>query len=126
MFKLLLISSALVALTYARNYPSDVDATILKSTSDVNPDGSYQYGYATSNGIQAEESGVGGLHATGSYGYYSPEGQPIQVSYTVDENGYHPVGDHLPTPPPIPDYILRSLAYTEAHPFPRVPYYGRQ
>lgn len=86
----------------------------------MNPDGSYNYAYETSNRIRAQESGVGGSHAVGSYSYTSPEGQPIQLIYTADENGYQPKGDHLPTPPPIPDYILKALAYIEAHPFEKI------
>lgn len=38
-----------------------------------------------------------------SYSYYSPEGELISVTYTADENGFQPQGDHLPTPPPIPE-----------------------
>lgn len=48
----------------------------------------------------------------GSYSYTSPEGQVITVNYVADENGFHPTGDHLPTPPPIPDAILKSLQQT--------------
>ncbi|XP_054733476.1 pupal cuticle protein Edg-78E-like [Anastrepha obliqua] len=120
MFKALLIVTTLFALAYAGGDPADVHATILRYDNEVRPDGSYNYAYETSNRIQAEESGVGAAYATGSYSYISPEGQPIQVSYTADENGYQPKGAHLPTPPPIPDYILRSLAYIEAHPFEKV------
>lgn len=48
--------------------------------------------------------------------YTSPEGIPIETSYVADENGYQPQGAHLPTPPPIPEAILRSLEYNAAHP----------
>ncbi|TDG53168.1 hypothetical protein AWZ03_000711 [Drosophila navojoa] len=96
------------------------DAVITKYGSQINLDGSYSYEYGTSNNIQAQEAGVGGSYAAGSVQYTAPDGQPIQLQYTADENGYQPRGDHLPTPPPIPVYILRALEYIESHPFTRV------
>lgn len=47
---------------------------------------------------------------TGSYSYPSPDGTIITVTYVADENGFQPLGDHLPTPPPIPQEIVSSLA----------------
>ncbi|KAJ8954442.1 hypothetical protein NQ318_011118 [Aromia moschata] len=80
-----------------------------------------EHRYDTENGITAEEHGeqrpVGnnlGTIAQGYYRYTSPEGVPVGVDYTADENGYHPVGSHLPTPPPIPEAILRSIAFIQA------------
>lgn len=49
----------------------------------------------------------GAQQADGSFSYTAPDGQRISVQYVADENGFRPVGAHLPTPPPIPDAILR-------------------
>ncbi|KAI8040867.1 hypothetical protein M5D96_006810 [Drosophila gunungcola] len=87
---------------------------IIKLESKVNTDGSYK----TGNGIKAEEMGylknpgVKGAEAQtaeGSFSYTSPEGQEISLTYTADENGFQPQGDHLPTPPPIPVEIQEAL-----------------
>ncbi|CAG7823674.1 unnamed protein product [Allacma fusca] len=48
--------------------------------------------------------------SSGTISWTSPEGTNFSLSYTADENGFHPVGDHLPTPPPTPEAILKSLA----------------
>ncbi|KAJ8947813.1 hypothetical protein NQ314_008536 [Rhamnusium bicolor] len=85
--------------------------------------------YDTENGISAQESGqqkaIGpdaGTAAQGSYQYTSPEGVPVQIQYIADENGFQPVGNVLPTPPPIPEAILKSLQYNAAHPEPEPSY----
>lgn len=98
---------------------SEAAAEIRSAASDVAPDGSYQYAYETSNGIAAQESGVGGVQASGAASHTSPEGIPISLTYTADADGFHPAGAHLPippTPPPIPAAILRSLEWNAAHP----------
>ncbi|XP_050301291.1 pupal cuticle protein 20-like [Anthonomus grandis grandis] len=85
---------------------------ILKLAADNNGDGTYRYQYETGNSISAEEQGEArgqGTKAHGSYSYTSPEGEVVSISYTADENGYNPQGSHIPTPPPIPEAILKSL-----------------
>ncbi|XP_023311143.1 endocuticle structural glycoprotein SgAbd-8-like [Anoplophora glabripennis] len=79
--------------------------------------------YDTENGISTQESGnlvVAGsgsaIAAAGSYQYTSPEGVPVQVSYLADTNGFQPSGNVLPTSPPIPPAIQRSLDYIAVHP----------
>ncbi|XP_017860629.1 PREDICTED: pupal cuticle protein Edg-78E-like [Drosophila arizonae] len=113
MFRFLLVASALIACAYA---VSDESYAVGNSRSEINPDGSYSYSYETSNGISGQEQGVGGQGASGSNSYISPEGQQVQLSYIADENGYQPQGSHLPTPPPIPEAILRGLEYIRTHP----------
>lgn len=44
-----------------------------------------------------------------SYQYYAPEGELIQLKYIADEKGFQPEGEHLPTPPPIPEAIQKAL-----------------
>lgn len=66
---------------YARSDESV--APVLRSISDISPDGTYQYSYETGNGITGEESGLGGVRATGSNSYTAPDGTPIQLTYTA-------------------------------------------
>ena len=95
-----------------------------QSQDGPNPDGSYSWSYETGNGIQAQEQGElknagtenEGMSAQGSFSYTADDGTPIQLTYIADENGFQPQGAHLPTPPPIPEEILRALEYIQAHP----------
>lgn len=102
-----------VALTAATN-----DDTITKFASQVNTDGTYGFDVEQSSGLQFKEVGYGGHYAKGSYQYISPEGQEISVVYTADDTGFHPESDSIPTPPPIPAYILKALDYIRDHPTP--------
>ncbi|CAB3255818.1 unnamed protein product [Arctia plantaginis] len=86
------------------------NAAILRQ--DNSNDGeTYSYTYETENGIFAEENGVAtnGVQAQGGYTYTGDDGNVYTVRYTADENGFVPQGDHLPTPPPIPEEILKAL-----------------
>lgn len=71
-----------------------------------------RYNYETGNSITAEEQGEArgdGTRAHGSYSYTAPDGQHVSVTYTADENGFVAQGSHIPTPPPVPEAILKSL-----------------
>ncbi|XP_048482663.1 pupal cuticle protein 20 [Plutella xylostella] len=97
-----------------------------------NGDGSYRYRYDTPTGISAHESGSpravargaagagaaagAAVTAEGGYSYTAPDGQQISLTYTADEAGFHPAGAHLPTPPPIPDAILKSIEFNKRNP----------
>ncbi|KAL0870112.1 hypothetical protein ABMA27_006268 [Loxostege sticticalis] len=89
---------------------ADANAQILKLNSEVTAEG-FSYDFETSNGIRADASGVAtnGVQSQGSFAYKGDDGQDYSITYTADENGYQPQGAHLPTPPPIPEAILKSL-----------------
>ncbi|KAL5287641.1 Pcp family protein [Megaselia abdita] len=88
------------------------DIQVLRQDSDIQADGHYSYQYELGNGISASESGLGGQNVQGNYQYTSPEGEPIAITYTADENGYQAHGSHVPE---IPSYILKSLEYIRTH-----------
>lgn len=89
---------------------TDRTAYILRYENVITPEG-FSYSYDTSNGIHADESGTAGngVKAKGSYSYTGDDGKVYTIKYTADENGFRPVGDHLPTPPPIPIEIQAAL-----------------
>jgi len=109
---------ALIAFAYADNIDKNAEIRSFKNDA-ADAEGQYQYAYETSNGIQFQEAGSQ-AGVRGALNYVSPEGERIALSYTADEEGYHPVGDHLPTPPPIPAYVLRAIEYIRAHPPPQL------
>ncbi|XP_068146824.1 cuticle protein CP14.6 [Drosophila tropicalis] len=88
---------------------ADANAVILKQNFDLNPDGSYQHNYETSNGIRADESGylknpgtqVEAQVMQGSYSYTGPDNVVYTITYIADENGFRAEGAHIPTPPPV-------------------------
>ncbi|XP_060805747.1 endocuticle structural glycoprotein SgAbd-3-like [Amyelois transitella] len=83
----------------------------------------YHYAYETSDGTKVEQDGrvipgpvpeEGSLQVAGSYSYIGDDGQTYSVTYVADENGFRAEGAHLPTPPPIPEAILKSLQLTDS------------
>ncbi|XP_046393432.1 pupal cuticle protein 20-like [Ischnura elegans] len=76
---------------------------------DVRDDaGQFSLRYITGDGTTVTE--VGKLVPTadgkgyvlvkeGSYQYKTPEGRTINLKYLADENGFQPIGDHLPVAP---------------------------
>ncbi|XP_044751786.1 larval cuticle protein LCP-17-like [Coccinella septempunctata] len=90
---------------------------ILKQSFEQSKEG-YQYSYETGNGIHAEESGYlknkgdekhEVMVQQGTITYHDEHGKPISLTYIADEKGFRASGEHLPTPPPIPEAILKSL-----------------
>ncbi|KAL0266486.1 UNVERIFIED_CONTAM: hypothetical protein PYX00_009008 [Menopon gallinae] len=106
----------------AQTYSAKDVVPIVAYSNDIAVDGSYQYSYQTGDGITANANSVvrnlGGARdaensvaqtVQGSYSYTAPDGNIITVNYVADENGFRAEGAHLPTPPPIPAEIARSL-----------------
>ncbi|XP_034106737.1 larval cuticle protein 2-like [Drosophila albomicans] len=107
------VDVAHVAVSHASG--DDVHAETLNRSDDVRADG-FSTVLETSNHISESRNGDvhGNIH--GDYGWISPEGEHIQLTYVADENGYQPSGAHLPTPPPIPVEIQRALEWIASHP----------
>ncbi|KAJ2946976.1 hypothetical protein O0L34_g16322 [Tuta absoluta] len=90
--------------------------------------GDFKYSYESGDGTIAFSNGKlktsdydkeqAGEAVEGGFSYKDKEGNDFSLSYTADENGYRPVGAHLPTPPPIPPAIARALAYLATKPTP--------
>ena len=89
----------------------------------------YWHSFESPGGIKVETSGrqkkVGskpediGTVSKGSYSYTGPDGTPITVNWVADENGFQPTGQHLPTPPPMPEHVVKKKQQTEAAPIYR-------
>ncbi|KAF4520077.1 hypothetical protein B566_EDAN014182 [Ephemera danica] len=93
---------------------------ILAYSNEHSHDGSYSFSYQSADGTAHQEAGYvknagvpeqEAMVAQGSYSYTAPDGTPITVTYVADENGFRAEGAHLPTPPPIPEAIQRSLDF---------------
>lgn len=98
------------------HHGAEATAETLRSSSDILPDGQYNYEYETNNGIVAKESGLAAKSVQGSFGWTSPEGTPVQITYVADENGYQPTGNVLPVAPETPAHVLRLVQYLNSVP----------
>jgi hypothetical protein len=87
---------------------ADVRAVVYNNK--MNNDGSYAFNYETNDGQSRQEQGQiganGGMSQTGGWQYVI-DGKTYGVTFVADENGYRPVGLHLPTPPPMPAALAR-------------------
>ncbi|XP_030747948.1 endocuticle structural glycoprotein SgAbd-2-like [Sitophilus oryzae] len=101
-----------------QSYSNKPIIPIVSESNELNPDGSFSYSYVSGDGSQAQAQGYlknqGQKDAEaeviqGSYSYTAPDGTPITVNWIADENGFRAEGSHIPTPPPIPAEIQKSL-----------------
>ncbi|XP_055913143.1 larval cuticle protein 2-like [Eupeodes corollae] len=114
MFKFVVVAAIFGLAAAAGSLDSDAHAEVKSLESDISPEGAFRYAFQTSNGIDVSSTGDANA-IQGSYKYISPEGVAVVVNYIADAEGFKPSGD-LPTPPPIPEAIIRSLAWNAAHP----------
>jgi hypothetical protein len=80
--------------------------------------------FESADGTKVSESGsqkqVGpkpediGTVSKGSYSFTTPDGVVLTVNWVADENGFQATGDHLPTPPPMPEHVVKMLADLKA------------
>jgi len=79
------------------------DVTALVYNNKLNRDGSYAFNYKTSDGQSRNEQGQvgqnGGYVQTGGWEYIGADGQTYSVTFVADENGFRPVGHHIPSSP---------------------------
>lgn len=107
------VVAVLLGLAAADHINKNAEARNL--VNDVSPDGQYRYGFDSTNGISVQSVGNADA-AQGSFSWVSPEGEHVQMAYVADANGYQPTGTHIPTPPPVPEHVLRALEWIRTHP----------
>jgi hypothetical protein len=84
----------------------------------------FKISFESADGTKVSESGsqkpVGpkpediGTVSKGSYSFTTPDGVVLTVNWVADENGFQAIGDHLPTPPPMPEHVVKILADLKA------------
>ena len=75
----------------------------------INPDGSYNFRYSTSDGMSRQESGktssTGSVVQSGSWSYTGADGKQYQMKFVADQFGYRPQGAHL--------HVAHQLAFKQ-------------
>lgn len=79
---------------------------------------SFRLSYESADGTKVNQDGYlkqitpegAGEVMQGGFSYIGDDGITYSITYTADENGFQAQGAHIPTPPPIPEAILKALA----------------
>ncbi|CAH0627149.1 unnamed protein product [Chrysodeixis includens] len=108
MKSIILVALALVAVAAA--IPVEEPVGIVRSEFNQDPQGAYNFGFETENGISRSEVGEvkealdeenkphSVVVVRGSYSYTDKDGKPESISYYADETGYHAEGESIPKP----------------------------
>ncbi|XP_060658228.1 larval cuticle protein 65Ag1-like [Drosophila nasuta] len=99
--KFLIVFIAIVAVAMA----SSVQEETITNESQVSPEG-YTFNVATNNGFEHSAEGKidnentehGSLAVHGHFKYVGDDGVTYEVRYIADENGFQPIGAHIPQP----------------------------
>ncbi|XP_066148829.1 endocuticle structural glycoprotein SgAbd-4-like [Euwallacea fornicatus] len=115
--------SFLALAAFAYSAPPNEPVSILSQSSDVQPNGTFQWGFETADGTKQDQQGVlkpaenGTVEVLqGAAAWSDPEGGKHELVYVADENGYQPQGSDIPVSPKIPAPIARALEWIAAHP----------
>ncbi|KAH8380058.1 hypothetical protein KR009_008684, partial [Drosophila setifemur] len=101
--QMLVVGSMAVLLALASARPQN-DVEIQEYESENTGFGGYKFSYKLSDGtIRTEEGTVNNagqenesISIRGSVSWVAPDGVTYSISFVADENGFQPVGDHLP------------------------------
>ncbi|XP_037083506.1 larval cuticle protein 1-like [Pollicipes pollicipes] len=128
----LLVIAALLAVAVARPQEAEYDPTaelreagIIRMEMSQNEDGSFQYGYETTDPASQDVSGQNkiinsepGIVMQGTYSFVAKDENgndvSVTVNWTADENGFQAQGDSIPVAPEDPNAAAQAAAYAAA------------
>ncbi|XP_071520568.1 endocuticle structural glycoprotein SgAbd-8-like [Panulirus ornatus] len=101
---LLALAAGAAVVAASNGYGPKPVVPILKDDRTQNSDGEYSFQYQTGDGVTREESGSQeyGQVSQGGWKYSSMYGEPVQITFVANHDGYQPQGEVLPVPPPLP------------------------